>query len=330
MSHYHHLTILEREKLAIYLAQGLSLTKIAATLKRNKSTISRERKRNSVKEQYTPCLAQGKYAKRRKACKPHRKLDDKYLSQLVENKFLDHQWSPEQISMRLRREHGVPVISTATIYRAIYAGVFDAATRRRYPGVNKAKRKLRHRGKPRHNKAEVERRGKIIISNDLTDRPAIANNRGRIGDWEGDTVAGRTGGACLLTKADRKSRFLIGRKLPKKTSEAVRDATIDALKVYPVHTITPDRGKEFAKHKQVTEALHVPYYFPPPHQPWQRGTNENTNGLLREYFPKDRSLDEVREEDVQRVVHELNMRPRKCLGWRTPYEVFFNKVLHLT
>ena len=166
MSHYHHLTILEREKLAIYLAQGLSLTKIAATLKRNKSTISRERKRNSVKEQYTPCLAQGKYAKRRKACKPHRKLDDKYLSQLVENKFLDHQWSPEQISMRLRRERGVPVISTATIYRAIYAGVFDAATRRRYPGVNKAKRKLRHRGKPRHNKAEVERRGKIIISND--------------------------------------------------------------------------------------------------------------------------------------------------------------------
>ena len=163
MSHYHHLTILEREKLAIYLAQGLSLTKIAATLKRNKSTISRERKRNSVKEQYTPCLAQGKYAKRRKACKPHRKLDDKYLSQLVENKFLDHQWSPEQISMRLRRERGVPVISTATIYRAIYAGVFDAATRRRYPGVNKAKRKLRHRGKPRHNKAEVERCGKIIF-----------------------------------------------------------------------------------------------------------------------------------------------------------------------
>ena len=232
--------------------------------------------------------------------------------------------------MRLALERGMSVVSTATIYRAIYAGLFDAATKRRYPGVNKAKRKLRHRGKTRRNKNTQERRGKIIISNDLVDRPAIANNRGRIGDWEDDTVAGKVGGACLLTKADRKTRFLIGRKLSKKTSEAVRDATIDALKGYPVHTITPDRGKEFAKHWQVTEALHVPYYFPPPHQPWQRGTNENTNGLLREYFSKGHSLDDVSEEEVQRVVHELNTRPRKCLGWKTPYEVFFGKVLHLT
>ena len=330
MSHYHHLTILEREKLAIYHAQGLSITKIAAQLKRNKSTISRELTRNASKADYLPCRAQMKYTNRRQACRPHRKLDSKELAQFVESKFLDHQWSPEQISMRLAMERGMPIISTATIYRAIYAGLFDAEAKRRYAGVNKAKRKLRHRGKTRRNKRIEERRGKIVISNNLTDRPVIANDRGRIGDWEGDTVAGKTGGACLLTNADRKSRFLVGRKLPKKTSEAVRDATIDSLKGYPVHTITPDRGKEFAKHRQVTEVLHAPYYFPPPHQPWQRGTNENTNGLLREYFPKGRSLDDVSEEEIQRVVYELNTRPRKCLAWRTPYEVFFNKVLHLT
>lgn len=126
MSHYHHLTITEREKLAIYHAQGLSITKIAAQLKRNKSTISREPARNMIKADYMPCRAQMKYTNRRKSCRPHRKPDSKEVAQFVESKFLDHHRSPEQISMRLAMERGMPVISAATIYRAIYAGLFDA------------------------------------------------------------------------------------------------------------------------------------------------------------------------------------------------------------
>ena len=163
-------------------------------------------------------------------------------------------------------------------------------------GNRGAIRKLRHRGKSRHTKGYVERRGQIVISHDIDERPAVANERSRLGDWEGDTVAGITGKACLVTLVDRKSRFLIRGKASEKKAEHVNKVMIGSLKGQPCETITPDRGKEFAKHTVVTEALEkVQFYFPKPHHPWQRGTNENTNGLLREYFPKGRDLTDVSE-----------------------------------
>lgn len=201
------------------------------------------------------------------------------------DKFIRHQWSPEQIVGRIQREGSSFRISTTTIYRAIYAGLLDEPNLSR--GNRGAIRKLRHRGKSRHTKDYVERRGKIVIRNEISQRPEDANQRDRIGDWEADTVAGRAGKACLLTLVDRKSRFLIGQKCTRKSSDEVTHAIIERLRNQPCHSITPDRGKEFSQHAIVTETLdQVPFYFPLPHHPWQRGTNENTNGLLREYFPK--------------------------------------------
>ena len=158
---------------------------------------------------------------------------------------------------------------------------------------------------------------------------AEAQSRARIGDWEADTVAGVVGGEALLTLVDRKSRFLFCVRLEKKTADNVNAGMLKALEGQVVHSITPDRGKEFARHAVVTEALGAEFYFPPPYQPWQRGTNENTNGLLREYFPKHQDIAQYPDEYIERVVWELNNRPRKCLQWRTPHEVYFEEVLHL-
>ena len=156
-----------------------------------------------------------------------------------------------------------------------------------------------------------------------------ANERSRFGDWEADTIVGYNHKSGLLTLVDRKSRFLRAAPLSRLGSKEVKTAMIEALRGQPLHSITPDRGREFQLHGKVTTALGVKFYFPPPHQPWQRGTNENTNGLLREYFPKGYDFSKLSDEDLQKVVDQLNHRPRKCLGYRTPAEVYFSTMLHL-
>lgn len=330
MSHYKHITPEEREKILILRFKNFSITAIANSIGRNKSTVSRELMRNTVNGKYSAISAQEAYEQRRKSCRPKKKLSDPLIFNTVREKFLDHQWSPEQISERLKLEKSDFSISYSTIYRGIYAGMFDTDEERRSKGNRGAIRKLRHRGKTRHTRNHKETRGKIVVSNDLSERPDEANNRSRIGDWEGDTVAGKKSGPCLVTLADRMSRFLLSRKAEKKSSIYVRDTMIQCLQGQPLYSITPDRGKEFARHAEVTNALdNVPFYFPQPHQPWQRGTNENTNGLLREYFPKGTDLSKYSEEHIQNKVDELNKRPRKCLGYRTPYEVYYSTTLHL-
>ena len=327
MCHYKHLTPEEREKILFFSAKEYSVTDIAKELGRNKSTISRELKRNREGSQYLPSKAQQKYANRRKACRPHKRLANPELLQLVRGKFLEHQWSPEQIAGRLALEHHKTIISYATIYRAIYSGMLD--TDRRSHGSRGVIRKLRHRGKPRHSKQYEERRGKIKISHEISQRPAGAANRSRRGHWEGDTVAGIKGKACLVTLVDRKSRYLVGGKASAKKADAVNEVMVQALQNEPLRSITPDRGKEFAKHAEVTAALDkVKFYFPLPHHPWERGTNENTNGLLREYFPKGKDLSYIPDSYIQEKFDELNKRPRKCLGYRTPFEVYHSKSLH--
>ena len=250
MCHYKHLTLEEREKLLYFSAKGYSITEIVEELGRDKSTISRELKRNRNGEQYLPSAAQQMYSKRRKACRPCKRLDDPTLFQTVKKKFLEHQWSPEQIAGRLALERKRTVISYATIYRAIYSGTFDTGPRSH--GSRGVIRKLRHRGKTRHTKSHEERRGKIRISNDISQRPAGAANRSRRGHWEGDTVAGVIGKACLVTLVDRKSRYLVGGKAEAKNADAVNEVMIRALRAEPLRSITPNRGKEFAKHAEVT------------------------------------------------------------------------------
>lgn len=299
MSHYKHITPEEREKILVLRSKNYTITYIANSIGRNKSTVSRELSRNTVDGNYSAIYAQGAYEQRRKHCRPKKKLSDPLIFDTVREKFLDHQWSPEQIAERIKLECASFSISYTTIYRGIYAGLFDTVEERRSRGNRGARRKLRHRGKTRHTKSHKQTRGKIVVSNDLSKRPDEANSRSRIGDWEGDTIAGKKSGPCLVTLADRMSRFLLSRKAEKKSSIYVRDTMIQCLQGQPLHSITPDRGKEFARHAEVTNALNnVPFYFPQPHQPWQRGTNENTNGLLREYFPKGIDISKYSDEQI--------------------------------
>ena len=181
----------------------------------------------------------------------------------------------------------------------------------------------------RRPKSYVSNRGKIPISNELTERPVEANERNRLGDWEADTIVGFNRKSGLLTLVDRKSRYLRCVKLTRLGSREVEAALIQALQGQPIQTVTSDRGREFQLHGNVTKKLGVEFYFPPPHQPWQRGTNENTNGLLREYFPKGYDFAQLSDEDLQAVVEQLNRRPRKCLGYKTPWEVYFSTPLQL-
>lgn len=328
MNHYTHFTLKERELLKHFLDIGKNQTEISTLLVKNKSSISREINRNSQNGEYIPCEAHATYKKRRIHYKPKRKLDNPDLFKCVRDLFLNHQWSPEQISARLKFENSSLSISYTTIYREIYQGSFDQKGLSH--GNRGAIRKLRHRGKSRHTKTYEERRGKIQISHLITDRPDAANKREKIGDWEADTVLGQTGKACLVTLTDRKSRYLLCKKIPKKSSSFVKEAMLELLKNQPVKTITPDRGKEFSKHAEISQELSlVEFYFPFPHQPWQRGTNENINGLLREYFPKTKDINQS-DSYVEDKMKEINFRPRKCLNWKTPYEVYHSVALHLT
>ena len=335
MSHYHHLSITEREKILILRTEGKNLREIAREIGRCVSTVCRELRRNSPgKQGYSAIEAEKKYRDRRKKCKRHKLLSNAEFQGLVRRLFLEEQWSPEQIANRLAYENSVFRISYSTIYRAIYAGMFDTAEQRRSEGNRGAVRKLRHRGKTRRRKGTVETRGKIVISNRIQERPQEANDRRAVGHWEADTVVGKIGSACLVTITDRCSRYLLAGRVTKKTSALVSDEMIKLLSALPKEkrrSITPDRGKEFSKHDFVTQALNgLPFYFPDPHAPWQRGTNENTNGLLREYLPKSFDIALPSDCDIAGFIHKLNFRPRKCLGWKTPFEVFFNHLLHLT
>ena len=323
MSVYRHLTLAEREYIMVQRAKGRSITASAAALMRSKSTISRELKRNSDGNTYSASQAQARYQQRREACHRPHKLDDPVLHEQVKRLFLQQHWSPEQIQHRLRHEGAAHAISYATIYRGIYAGRFNDPD-----WVKSGKQRLRHRGKKRRRKGEPTN-DNFPVGHELSERPAEAQARARIGDWEADTVAGVVGGAVLVTLTDRKSRYLRCARLEKKTAEHVNAAMIALLEGQVVHSITPDRGKEFARHAVVAEELGVKIYFPPPYQPWQRGTNENTNGLLREYFPKHQDIAQYPDEYIEKAVLALNNRPRKCLQWRTPYEVHFDKTLHL-
>ena len=330
MCPYKHLTLEEREDIMVLFICGESITKIAQTLGRSKSTISREVRRNTPgikarRSDYRAWRAQDRYEKRRVACRRRIILEDEHTYELVARCFLQEQYSPEQIEGRLVHEYGSSPISDTTIYRAIHAGLFDGLL----PNKRRATKKLRHKGKRRGTAGTKKRGTPFAIQREITDWPDEVTNRSRLGDWESDTVLGKRGGACLVTNVDRKSGYLVGGKANKKRSKDIERVMMSSFRGLPVHTITPDRGSEFASYTNVESKLDCEFYFALPHHPWERGTNENTNGLLREYFPKGHSLNGVSEQEVQAVYDKLNKRPRKRLGYLTPYEVFHSTVLHL-
>ncbi|WP_435397452.1 IS30 family transposase [Lactiplantibacillus plantarum] len=331
MSLYHHLTLNDRECLLVGLTLKQSYQAIAQRIGCSKATISREVSRNGGRSKYSAVNAQLNYERQRLKSRRPRILSQTDIRAFVINCIVHRKWSPEQIAGRLNFEHSNWKISYNTIYRGI--ALNNLGEKRKSHGARGFARQLRHRGKTRKAKGTIkERRGRFNDVPSIHDRPLSAENRTRFGHWEGDTVRGKTGRSALVTLVDRKSRYLLAERVSKVAAKPVAQAMMDLLNsVTPerVKTLTPDRGTEFANYQDVIDTLEIPVFFPDPHAPQQRGTNENTNGLIREYFPKGTDLNDLNDQEIIAFVTDLNNRPRKVLGWKSPSEVFFGKKLRL-
>lgn len=321
MLSYTHLTLKERKYLQELLSDGKKIREIARILERSPSTISREIKRNRAKYKphhkpdnpywYNHWRAQNLYIERRRR-KEARAIKEGSPEWDYVVEMLNKYWSPEQICGRWHLEHpSEKTLHFSTIYRYIEKRVF--------PKI-KEKTHLRRRGKrkvPRKSNFNTIHPDRIIP--EWTEE---IRQRARIGDWEGDTVYGGIGKGLLVTQVDRKSRVLRAGLLSKRDALLTKEVIVKLLKGLPVHTISLDNGSEFSEFRKIEEELATEVYFAEPHKPWQRGTNENTNDLLRFFFPKGFDFRMITQEDVDSVVDLINNRPRKCLNWKTPAEVF--------
>ena len=232
--------------------------------------------------------------------------------QSVISKHIQKDWSPEQVQGRLISE-GMPIVCTTTIYGFI---------KRDKASGGDLYQHLRHRKPYKKRTGKAEARGQIIGRISIDERPIIVDKKTRIGDWEADTVIGKGHQGVLVTLAERCSKRTLIAPVPNKRADAVRDAIITLLQSETVHTITFDNGKEFAYHAEIKEALSSDNYFAHPYHSWERGLNENHNGLIRQYLPKGMKLNRVSHEQVAAIQEKLNNRPRKTLGYKTPNEVY--------
>lgn len=314
---YSHLTLNERIFLYESLKKKKSIRSIAEMLGRSPSTLSRELSRNKSQKGYRPAKAD-MIAKARRSNASVRVLrsNSAEFNYVIEG-LVKNVWSPEQISERWHLENPqAKKIHYSTIYRHIHQG--------RLPGVS-SKKHLTRRGKA----PKSRRSSQMTIHPNrlIKDHPKEIKDRLRIGDWEGDTIAGKIGTGLITTLVDRKSRYLVAGIVPSKHADVQRASIERLLHDKPVKSLSLDNGVEFAEHEKIEQTLNTKVYFADPHSPWQRGSNENTNGLLRFFFPKSTDFRKITQDDVDIVVDLLNKRPRKCLGWRTPEEVFFGVAL---
>ena len=314
-----YLSLAEREEISVGLAQRLPLRQIARRLGRPVSTVSREVGRNSVRGRYRAHLAQRDAEERARRPKPAKLAVNGELREWVQGKLKLH-WSPEQASARLKAEFpGRPEmrVSPETIYQSIYVQG-RGALRRDLAARLRTGRALR---RPRRAEGG-ERRGKIPGMVMISERPAEADDRAVPGHWEGDLIIGRGGRSAVGTLVERSTRFTMLLHLPGGYgADQVAEAMSEAAAGLPAalrRSLAWDQGREMAAHAKVTTAAGMPVYFCDPHSPWQRGSNENTNGLLRQYFPKGTDLSVHGRDHLQAVADELNGRPRKTLGWATP------------
>ena len=318
--HYTHITLEERIEIWHGLNCAKSARKIALELGRNPRTIQREIQRNMNKYtgKYEVMFAHDKAKQRRKHSKRKRKIDeDQQLKKIIATLISKRKWSPEQISGRLKLKKSSHQISFSTIYRYIHQGLFDRGRKHKI----EFRYNLRHNGTNKRSKIP-DGSGKIPRMKNISERDPVVDERGRIGDWEVDTVIGKQGEKCLVTIVDRNSRLLVGGLSNDKSSINVKNVIEQSLRDFECHTLTGDCGREFSLFSDIESILDCMFYFADPHSPWQKGTNENTNGLLREFFPKGQSLNEISKEFVCRAFGLLNSRPRKCLSYKTPFEAY--------
>ncbi len=308
---YHHLTDADRCQIHAVKANGYSLRAIAREMNRNPATISRELRRNSGERGYRHKQAEQKARERRRAAASRPWKLTAELWSLIEG-LLVLAWSPEPIAGRLRRDEVVSV-SAEWIYQYIRAD-------RQRGGV--LWRSLRRRGKKPNVPAGRDcGRGCLPNRVDISERPEGVAAKSRVGDWEVDTVIGKGHRGVLVTLVDRMSKLVSIPKVRRKTAVAVGEAISTRLAPYPVHTVTADNGKEFARHETRARTLSASFCFARPYASWERGLNEHTNGLIRGYFPKGTDFHAVTAAAVQRVPEAFNPRPRQVLGYRTPQEV---------
>lgn len=315
------LTLAEREEISRGLAAGDGVRALARRLGRAPSTISREIKRNRAPNGYWPKAAMKKARRRLR----QRALANVRQSDPAAWDFARHhlalQWSPEQIAGALRRAGGA-TMSHETVYRRLYA-------EQRCGGQLWTHLRRAHRRRYRRRCHGLNRRLGIVHRVGIEQRPAVVASRSRIGDWEGDTVIGAGQQQALVTWVERRSGYLLMARVTNKTAAAVSSHSIALLKPYAQHvqTLTTDNGREFVQHQRLASELQAAYYFADPYASWQRGTNENTNGLIRQYFPKQHRFATITDAQVREVMERLNHRPRKRLHYRSPHEVFMQEIL---
>ena len=312
MSHYTQLTREERYQISALKTAGHNQVEIAKVLGRHKSTVSRELSRNCGLRGYRPKQA-NVFAEFRRQEKAAPRIVAKSWTRVEQ--ILREYWSPEQISNWLRHEENINV-SPEWIYQYILQDKQAGGELYKYLRCQK-QRKKRY--------GTTESRGQIKGRVSIDERPDVVNQRSRIGDWEADTVIGKQGGSVLITLVERKTRFSVIGKAPNRTAQEVTSVILKRLKPLApqVQTLTYDNGKEFAMHQKISKDLDACGYFAHPYHSWERGLNENTNGIIRQFFPKGMDLTEVTDTEVLRVMDKLNNRPRKCLGFKTPNQVFF-------
>lgn len=311
------LTLAQRYKISVYLQAGISKRRIAPMVYVHHSTVCHEITRNSINGKYDPEAADQKGKTRRQQARKYRKISPQTW-RLVE-KLLRLDFSPEQIAGLFERS-GVKMISHETIYQYVLADQANGGTLWKHLRRSRKKRRKRY--------GKQDRRGVIPDRVSIDQRPAIVDQKCRIGDWEIDTVIGKKHQGVLIVAVERKSKLTVIGWSRYKKAKLVSKEIIRMLKPYKKHvlTITVDNGKEFALHKMIARALKIDVYFAHPYSAWERGLNENTVGLVRQYFPKNISFKVVDPEMILTAQNRLNIRPRKTLGFRSPVEVFFKPV----
>jgi transposase, IS30 family len=313
---YKHLTLNERYHIYDQKNAGFSLAAIGREMGRHPTTINRELKRNTGARNYRPNQAHEFSLARRSACSNAPRISTETWQTVEDHLALS--WSPEQICGHLK-VNDLPSVSHERIYQYIYA---DKKAGGKLHLTLRAQKRYRKRTGGR------DRRGSIPNQISIDLRPDIVAARGRFGDWEGDLVMGANHQHALVTLNERVSRYSLIGFVPSKCADVVANKIITMVKPFlsSIKTLTTDNGKEFAQHERITKALGAQHYFAHPYCSWERGANENMNGLIREFFPKGTSFANITIEQIQAAMDKLNHRPRKCLNWKTPHEVFFSQL----
>jgi len=320
MRKYRQLTDEDRIEIYAMMQAGKKQNEIATELWVHPSTISRELFRNAGLRGYRPKQAQQKMLRRRLTARKAIKMTPATIDYVESKLAKDH--SPEQIAERMKMNPGWygPTVSHERIYQYIWQDKAGGGMLYKHLRIGGTKQRRKRRN-------SRDMRGTIKNRVGIQERPEIVERKIRIGDWEGDTVVGKNHQGALVTLVDRKSKLTLIGKVNRYTADVVEETIVSLMDLLPRrnYTLTVDNGKEFASHESVAEKLRIRVYFADPYSAWQRGLNENTNGLIRQYVPKGSEVRTLTDEQIQHIMERLNNRPRKSLGYLTPNEVFYER-----